>query len=80
MAKKKKQERLDILMSIQQRISTRLNDEKVGQEFKVIIDRIEGDYYVGRTEYDSPEVDTEVLVNVADGDLCIGEFYTVKIS
>ena len=78
-SKKKKQERLDILMSIQQRISTRLNDEKVGREFKVIIDRVEGDYYVGRTEYDSPEVDTEVLVNVADGDLRIGEFCKVKI-
>jgi ribosomal protein S12 methylthiotransferase len=79
-SKKKKQERLDILMSIQQRISTRLNDEKVGREFKVIIDRVEGDYYVGRTEYDSPEVDTEVLVNVADGDLRIGEFCKVKIT
>jgi ribosomal protein S12 methylthiotransferase len=57
-----------------------LNDERVGREFKVIIDRVEGDYYVGRTEYDSPEVDTEVLVNVADGDLRIGEFCKVKIT
>ena len=78
-SKKKKQERLDTLMAVQQRISTRLNYEKVGKVFKVIIDRVEGDYYVGRTEYDSPDVDTEVLISVKDADLSIGSFYNVEI-
>ena len=79
-SKKKKQERLDRLMEVQQRISTRLNDEKVGSLFRTIIDRVEGDYYIGRTEFDSPDVDTEVLVNVNDGELKIGEFYNVRIT
>ena len=77
---KKKQERLDRLMEVQQRISTRLNDAKVGQSFLTIIDRIEGDYYIGRTEYDSPDVDTEVLINVNEGELEIGAFYNVLIT
>lgn len=79
-SKKKKQERLDRLMEIQQRISTKLNNEKIGSTFKTIIDRVEGDYYIGRTEYDSPDVDTEVLIPVADGELQIGTFYNVKIN
>jgi ribosomal protein S12 methylthiotransferase len=79
-SKKKKQERLDRLMEVQQRISTRLNDAKVGNVYKTIIDRVEGDYYIGRTEYDSPDVDTEVLINVAEGDLQIGAFYDVRIT
>lgn len=79
-SKKKKQERLDALMTVQQRISTNLNYEKVGRVLKIIIDRIEGDYYVGRTEFDSPEVDTEVLVNIVDGKLNIGSFYNVEIT
>lgn len=78
-SRKKKQERLDRLMDIQQRISSRLNCEKVGKTFKTIIDRIEGEYYIGRTEFDSPDVDTEVLVPVADGELQIGAFYNVRI-
>lgn len=78
-SRKKKQERLDRLMDIQQKISSRLNDEKVGKTFKTIIDRIEGEYYIGRTEFDSPDVDTEVLVPVADGELQIGAFYNVRI-
>lgn len=77
---KKKQERLDRLMAVQQRISSRLNDEKVGKTFRTIIDRVEGDYYVGRTEFDSPDVDTEVLVNVNEGELEIGQFYNVSIT
>ena len=77
---KKKQERLDRLMAVQQRISSRLNDEKVGQELRCVIDRVEGDYYVGRTEFDSPDVDTEVLVNVNEGTLEIGHFYNVRIT
>ena len=79
-SKKKKQERLDALMAVQQRISTQLNYEKVGKIFKVIIDRIEGDYYVGRTEYDSPDVDTEVLVSTVSAELSIGSFYNVEIT
>ncbi len=79
-SKKKKQERLDTLMAVQQRISTRLNDEKVGSVFKTIIDRIEGNYYVGRTEFDSPEVDTEVLIHTGEGKLEIGCFYDVEIT
>ena len=77
---KKKQERLDRLMAVQQRISSRLNDEKVGKTFKTVIDRVEGDYYVGRTEFDSPDVDTEVLVNVNEGKLEVGQFYNVRIN
>lgn len=79
-SKKKKQERLDRLMDVQQRISTRLNGEKVGLCFKTIIDRIEGDYYVGRTEFDSPDVDTEVLVHKSEGELLIGSFYDIEIT
>ena len=79
-SKKKKQERLDRLMEVQQRISTRLNEAKVGNVYKTIIDRVEGDYYIGRTEYDSPDVDTEVLINVAEGNLQIGAFYDVRIT
>ena len=67
-------------MEVQQRISTRLNDAKVGNVYKTIIDRVEGEYYIGRTEYDSPDVDTEVLINVAEGDLQIGAFYDVRIT
>ena len=78
-SKKKKNERLDRLMEIQQRISTRLNYEKVGKVYRTVIDRVEGDYYVGRTEFDSPDVDTEVLVNVSCGELKIGDFYNVRI-
>ena len=79
-SKKKKQERLDRLMEVQQRISTRLNAEKVGKVYKTVIDRLEGDYYIGRTEFDSPDVDTEVLVNVNEGELRIGSFYDVRIT
>ena len=76
-----KQHRLDELMAIQQRISLELNEQKVGQEMKIVIDRLEGDYYIGRTEFDSPEVDLEVLVDAREGEaLEIGEFYQVEIT
>ena len=75
-----KQQRLDKLMRIQQHISAELEAEKVGQTLKVIIDRREGDYYVGRTAFCSPEVDHEVLIPVAERELTIGEFYDVKIT
>jgi ribosomal protein S12 methylthiotransferase len=79
-SKKKKQERLDRLMDIQQRISTKLNNEKVGSIYKTVIDRVEGEYYIGRTEFDSPDVDTEVLIPITNGILNIGDFYNVKIN
>ena len=75
-----KQQRLDKLMRIQQQISAELESEKVGKILKVIIDRREGDYYVGRTEFCSPEVDPEVLIPVAELELTIGVFYDVKIT
>lgn len=75
-----KEERLSELMAIQQEISTELNLKKIGQELQVIVDRIEGDYYIGRTEFDSPEVDPEVLIKRVDGkELEIGNFYLVRI-
>ena len=78
-SKRKKQERLDILMEVQQRISNKLNSEKIGQIYKTIIDRTEGDYYIGRTEYDSPDVDTEILIPINKLKLKIGHFYDVEI-
>ena len=65
-------------MAIQQGISTELSASKVGQKMKVIIDRIEGEYYIGRTEFDSPEVDPEVLRCEGDN-LMIGNFYQVQV-
>ena len=73
-----KQERVDRLMEIQQQISFEQNVAKVGSVLKVVIDREEHDYYVGRTEFDSPEVDPEVLIS-KDKKLEIGDFYDVKI-
>ena len=72
--------RLDKLMHIQQNISAELEAEKIGQTLKVIIDRQEGDYYVGRTEFCSPEVDPEVLIPVEERRLKIGAFYDVQIT
>lgn len=74
-----KQSRLDQLMALQEEISFDIQQEKVGQTYKVIIDREESDYYVGRTEYDSPEVDPEVLIT-KDKKLKVGEFYNVTIT
>ena len=73
-----KQERLDLLMRAQERISAEVNAAKVGKTFKVILDREEDDFYVGRTEFDSPEVDPEVLIT-KDKVLEPGQFYTVEI-
>ena len=78
---KEKQRRLDELSALQQDISLSLNQAKIGKVFEVIIDRKENDYYVGRTQYDSPEVDNEVLIPIKNNkNLKIGEFYNVKIS
>ena len=75
-----KQRRLDQLMRIQQHISAELEAEKVGKTFRVIIDRREGAYYVGRTEFCSPEVDPEVLIPVSERSLTIGDFYDVSMT
>lgn len=75
-----KQQRLDKLMALQQQISEEIESEKVGKTFPVIIDRKEGDYYVGRTEYCSPEVDPEVLIPVKNKRLRVGNFYQVKMT
>ena len=75
-----KQARLDKIMRIQQNISAELEAEKVGKTLKVIIDRREGDYYVGRTEFCSPEVDPEVLIPADERKLEIGAFYDVRIT
>ncbi len=73
-----KQDRLDRLMALQAEISAEINAAKEGGRMKVIVDREESDYYIGRTQFDSPEVDPEVLIS-KDKTLQIGEFYTVKI-
>lgn len=75
-----KQARLDEIMRIQERIAAEINAEKVGKQFRVIIDRAEDDFYVGRTEFDSPEVDGEVLIRREEGRLRIGQFYTVEVT
>jgi len=81
-----KQARLSKLMRVQQRISDELQEHRVGQTLKVVFDRIEGDYIIGRTEYDSPEVDPEVLVRISEEALpakpedMIGRFYDVEIT
>jgi len=75
-----KQARLDELMAIQQGISAELSAAKVGQELKVIIDRKEGEYYIGRTQFDSPEVDPEVLIKSEGKRLFTGHFYHVLIT
>ncbi len=74
-----KQDRLDAIMRIQENIAAASNESKVGQTLKVIIDKEEGDYYIGRTQFDSPEVDPEVLIR-KDRELQIGSFYQVEIT
>jgi len=77
--KKVKQQRANHIMNIQRRISEELNRKKIGKKFTTIIDRMEGNFYVGRTEYDSPEVDMEVLIPRNNTVLEIGNFYPVEI-
>jgi ribosomal protein S12 methylthiotransferase len=74
-----KQERTDIIMELQQGISQELNNKKIGNTYKVLFDRKEGDHFIGRTEFDSPEVDNEVLVN-ANQYVRLGDFANVKIN
>ena len=76
-----KQERMDRLMSTQEEIAAELNVAKIGRTFKTLIDRNEEEYFVGRTEYDSPEVDQEVLISKQDApNLQVGNFYPVEIT
>lgn len=77
---KVKKQRMEDLMSLQQEISLAHNKKLVGKTLKVIIDRREGDFFVGRTEYDSPEIDNEVLIPLAKAQMKAGSFYTVKIT
>ncbi|MBE9468552.1 MAG: 30S ribosomal protein S12 methylthiotransferase RimO [Bacteroidetes bacterium] len=75
-----KQQRSDEIMEIQRQISQELNSNKIGKQFNVIIDRQEGDYYIGRTEFDSPEVDDEVLISKENNKIKIGDYYIVEIT
>jgi len=75
-----KQERANEIMEIQAQISWELNQEKIGKVYKVIIDRKEGDYFIGRTEFDSPDVDNEVMIDAKKSYLKTGEFYQVKVT
>jgi ribosomal protein S12 methylthiotransferase len=75
-----KMDRANQIMEIQSQISWELNQLKIGKEFRVVIDRKEGSYFVGRTEYDSPDVDNEVLINAEVGYLRTGEFANVKVT
>ncbi|UKJ06979.1 30S ribosomal protein S12 methylthiotransferase RimO [Solitalea lacus] len=74
-----KQERLEEIMDLQQGISFEKNQEKLGKTFKVLIDKKDGDYFVGRTEFDSPEVDNEVLIDAREHYVTVGDFCKVKI-
>ena len=75
-----KQQRLEAIMELQEGISEEINNEKVGKKYRVLIDRLEGGQYVGRTEHDSPEVDNEVLINSDDCYLRVGDFCEVEIT
>jgi ribosomal protein S12 methylthiotransferase len=74
-----KMERLDRLMALQQQISEEIEAEKIGQTLKVVVDRLEGDYYVARSEFSSPEVDPEVLISAGEGTLQVGRFYEALV-
>jgi ribosomal protein S12 methylthiotransferase len=77
---KVKKQRADAIMDLQSGISHELNQNKINKEFKVLVDRVEGDYFIGRTIYDSPEVDNEVLIKKDENIYCrLGDFVDVKI-
>ena len=77
---KVKQKRVSDIMELQSQISFDLNQEKVGQVFKCIIDRKDGNYFIGRTEFDSPDVDNEVLIDATDNYVQVGKFANIKIT
>lgn len=74
-----KESRVEQVMEIQQGISYEINQQKIGQTFKVLVDRVDGDYFIGRTEYDSPEVDNEVMLDATMDYVRIGDFVEVKV-
>ncbi len=74
-----KQERVDQIMEVQQGISYDINQTKIGNTYKVLVDRVDGDYFIGRTEYDSPEVDNEVVLDAKTNYARIGDFVQVKV-
>ena len=74
-----KHERVDQIMEVQQGISYDINQSKVGMKFKVLVDRVDGDYFIGRTEFDSPEVDNEVVIDARTNYARIGDFVEVSI-
>ena len=76
---KTKKKRADEIMEVQSHISLELNEAKIGKTFKVLIDKMEGDYYIGRTEFDSPEVDNEVVIPKSEGYLRVGDFADIEI-
>ena len=78
-AEEVKESRVEQIMEVQQGISFEKNQDKIGNSYKVLIDRIDGDYFIGRTEYDSPEVDNEVVLNAKDNYARIGDFVHVHI-
>ena len=75
-----KQERVDRIMRLQERVSLENNARRIGERMRVIIDRKEGDFYIGRSEYDSPEVDQELIIDSCGKRLCRGRFYVVEIT
>jgi ribosomal protein S12 methylthiotransferase len=75
-----KKERADMIMELQSGISYELNQDKIGKTYKVLFDKVEGDYFIGRTEFDSPEVDNEVLVKKENEYVRLGDFASVKIT
>ena len=79
-SEEEKKLRAQEVMDFQQDISLSLNEQKIGKTLKVLFDRVEGDYFVGRTEYDSPEVDNEVLVNKENHFVRVGDFAMIKIT
>ena len=76
---KTKKKRADEIMEVQSHISLELNEAKIGKTFKVLVDKMEGDYYIGRTEFDSPEVDNEVVIAKSEGYLRVGDFADIEI-
>ena len=74
-----KESRVEQIMEVQQGISYEINQDKIGQTFKVLVDRVDGDYFIGRTEYDSPEVDNEVVLDARTDYARIGDFVQVKV-
>jgi ribosomal protein S12 methylthiotransferase len=78
-AEEVKQERVDSIMELQQGISYDINQSKIGNTYKVLIDRIDGDYFIGRTAYDSPEVDNEVILDAKTNYARVGDFVQIKV-